>query len=345
VDAVGSAVSKLDRELRLLAEVLQVLETERFEAPWLTGLQDRLGSTTARPSTEIDRLRRLSEHLDSRHNLLFAPFAWLLSWGVQVASAIEDWRRETGSRLPDWFAAVGSAEAALALASYAWERPDDSFPELVAGEPRIEADGLVHPLLPDASAVRNDVVLGGDQRLLIVSGSNMSGKSTLLRSVGTNVVLALAGAPVRAHRMRLTPVAIGASIGIGDSLLGGRSRFFAEITRLKRIVDACDGELPVLFLLDELFGGTNSHDRRIGAELLLAALLERDAIGLVTTHDLALAPMAESLGPAANVHFSDQLEAGELAFDYRLRPGTVTRSNALALMRAVGLPVPEAAVE
>ncbi len=345
VDAVASAVSRRDRELQLLAELIALLESESFEATWLSHLQKRLASGGPRPSEEIDRLRRLSGHLDSRHNMLFAPIAWLLNWGVHVASSVESWRQRVGAHLPEWFAAVGSAEALLAMAAYAYEHPEDPFPDLGDDEPRIEAHGLVHPLLPASTAIRNDLTLDPDRRLLIVSGSNMSGKSTLLRSLGTNVVLAMAGAPVRAHRMTLTPLAVGASIGVSDSLLGGRSRFFAEISRLKRIVDACDGPLPVLFLLDELFGGTNSHDRRIGAELLLKALLDRGAIGLVTTHDLALAPMAEALGPAANVHFSDQLDAGELAFDYRLRPGTVTHSNALALMRAVGLPVPESAVD
>ena len=344
--AVGSAVSRLDRQLQLLSETLEILENEQFASPWLSQLQQRLHTDETSPSDAIDQLQRLSGHLDSRHNMLFAPFAWLSNWGVHVASAIETWRQETGAHLATWFEVVGSAEAILALSAYAFEHPQDPFPEVVeSDQPRIEAEGLVHPLLPSTTAVRNDLTLSPQRRLLVVSGSNMSGKSTLLRSLGTNVVLALTGAPVRARRLTLTPVAIGASIGVSDSLLGGRSRFFAEITRLKRIVDACDDTLPVLFLLDELFGGTNSHDRRIGAELLLKAFLERGAIGLVTTHDLALAPMTESLGLAANVHFSDQLEAGELAFDYRLRPGTVTRSNALALMRAVGLPVPKSAVE
>jgi DNA mismatch repair ATPase MutS len=188
--------------------------------------------------------------------------------------------------------------------------------------------------------VRNDVRLAADTRLLVVSGSNMSGKSTLLRTVGINAVLALAGAPVRAARLRLTPVAVGATLRIEDSLQEGRSRFFAEITHVRARADLAAGSRPLLFLLDELFHGTNSHDRLHGAAGVLRSLLARGAIGLITTHDLALTAIADQLAPrAANVHFADQFEGGQMHFDYRLRPGAVTRSNAIALMRAVGLDV------
>ena len=179
---------------------------------------------------------------------------------------------------------------------------------------------------------------GGAARLLVVSGSNMSGKSTLLRTLGTNVVLAQAGAPVRARRMTLAPMAVGASIRVVDSLQGGVSRFYAELLRLRQIVDLTAGPLPVLFLIDEFFHGTNSHDRRIGAEALVRGLLRRGAFGLVTTHDLALAEIVDSLhGQGANVHFEDRIENGRIRFDYLMRPGVVRKSNALELMRSVGL--------
>jgi len=173
--------------------------------------------------------------------------------------------------------------------------------------------------------------------VLLVSGSNMSGKSTYLRTVGVNVVLALAGAPVRAARLRLTPVQPGATLRIQDSLQAGKSRFYAEITRLKELSDLAAGEVPLLFLLDEILHGTNSHDRRIGAEAVVRGLVGRGAVGLVTTHDLALTELAGSDAALANAHFEDQVLGGEIAFDYLLRPGVVAHSNALALMRAVGL--------
>src|SRR5205807_4117370 len=164
--------------------------------------------------------------------------------------------------------------------------------------------------------------------------------STFLRTAGVNAVLALAGAPVRARRLRLSPLAVGATLRIQDSLQEGRSRFYAEILRVRQIVDLSRGPLPLLFLLDEIFAGTNSHDRRLGAEAVVRGLVEAGAIGLVTTHDLSLTQIAEQLAPrVANVHFADHFEGGEMRFDYRLRPGVVQHSNALALMRAVGLEV------
>ena len=208
--------------------------------------------------------------------------------------------------------------------------------------PLLEGRAVGHPLIPEASCVRNDVALGGESapRALVVSGSNMSGKSTFLRTCGVNVVLAQAGAPVRAASLRLSPLAVGASIRVVDSLQEGESKFYAEITRLRRILDLGRGALPVLFLLDEILHGTNSHDRRIGAEAVIRALLDRGAIGLVTTHDLALAQIADEPGSKlANVHFEDTLEGGRVRFDYHLREGVVQRSNALALMREVGLEV------
>ena len=180
----------------------------------------------------------------------------------------------------------------------------------------------------------------GELRLLIVSGSNMSGKSTLLRTLGINAVLAQAGAPVRARRLRMSPLAVGASIRITDSLQTGVSRFYAEILRLRQILDLTGASMPVLFLIDEFLHGTNSHDRRIGAEALVRGLVDRGAIGLITTHDLALADIAEGLGArAANVHFEDRIEDGQIHFDYALRPGVVRKSNAIELMRSVGLEI------
>jgi DNA mismatch repair ATPase MutS len=188
--------------------------------------------------------------------------------------------------------------------------------------------------------VRNDVRVGGDVRLLMVSGSNMSGKSTLLRSVGANAVLALAGAPVRARSLTLSPVALGATMRVQDSLRDGRSRFYAEVTRVRAVLDRAKGAPPVLFLFDELFAGTNSSDRLVGAEGVLRTLVELGAVGLVTTHDLALTEATARLGGrAANVHFADQLANGEMVFDYTMRPGVVPHGNGVALMRAVGLDV------
>jgi hypothetical protein len=339
-EAVCRAVYRPARELDLLARLLAVVEGKHFSSPWLARTAADLDTGGRPPSLEVRRLQRLVHLLDSRRNMLFVPFAEVLLWSVHLAAAIDRWRRDCGPALATWFEVIGRFEAANAVAGYAFEHPEDVFPELVDGGPVLEAEGIVHPLLPAATAVRNDVIVGGEPRVLVVSGSNMSGKTTLLRTLGVNLVLAFAGAPVRARRLRVSPLALGASIASRDSLLEGRSRFYAEIGRIKQIFDLCEGDRPVLFLVDEILAGTNSHDRRAGVEILVRSLLERGACGLLTTHDLALSRLADSLAPeVANVHFEDRMEGGTLLFDYRLRPGTVTRSNALELMRAIGLPV------
>src|SRR5437667_11527022 len=224
---------------------------------------------------------------------------------------------------------------------YAYENPRDPFPVFGPNGPLCRAEALGHPLLTDAVSVRNDVCLDrGGVQVIVISGSNMSGKSTLLRSVGVNVVLALAGAPVRAARLSLSRLVLGATLRIDDSLQAGHSRFFAEILRIRDIVDAARGPVPLLFLLDEILHGTNSYDRRIGAEAIVRALVGAGAIGLVTTHDLALTELPARLGMAGtNMHFQDRIDDGRMVFDYRMRPGIVERSNALALMKAVGLDI------
>jgi hypothetical protein len=346
VKQVLRAVDKRAGDLVLLANVLERLERATFTSPRLYELHESLylpaDASAARmpPSQRIAQLSGLIDLLNSRRNQFFAPIALLLLWSTQIAFAIEAWRRRSGTRIARWLEIVGQFEALCALAGFAYENPDDPFPEIVTDGACYDGDGLGHPLIPEPMCVRNDLHLCGDLQLIIVSGSNMSGKSTFLRTVGINAVLALAGATVRARRLRLSPVAIGATLRIQDSLQEGRSRFYAELLRVKQLVDLVNGKLPLLFLLDEIFAGTNSHDRRVGAEAVVSGLVERGAIGLMTTHDLTLTHIAEHLGNrAANSHFADHLENEKMIFDYRMQPGVVRHSNALALMRAVGLNV------
>jgi hypothetical protein len=342
VRRVIAALDQRTHDLLLLSAMLTRLEHEPFEAPALGRLRAALDTSGTPASRRIASLGRLLHLLDCQKNQLFAPIAALLLWPLQLALAIDAWRVRSGPAIAGWLAAVGEFEALCALASYTWECSGDILPEVgPAGTGAwFAAEQAGHPLIPEASCVRNDIRLEGESRVLVVSGSNMSGKSTLLRTVGVCTVLALAGAPVRARRLRVAPMAIGATLRIQDSLQAGRSRFFAEITRVRQLVDLACGPLPLLFLLDEVFHGTNSHDRRVGAEAVVRGLIDRGAIGLVTTHDLALTNIVERLAPhAENVHFEDQFENGAMHFDYRMRPGVVRHSNALALMRAVGLEV------
>ena len=340
IAAIISAVERPSRDLNLLSGVLERLEREPFASPKLAALRARLDTEGLPPSKQIARLSKLIEILGWTKNQFFAPIAFLLLLPAQIAVAIERWRQTTGARIGEWLDAVAEIEALNSLASFAYERPNNPFPELVETEACFDGEALGHPLIAADRCIRNDVRMNSRHQLLIVSGSNMSGKSTLMRTVGINVVLALAGAPVCAKRLRVSPLNIGASIHILDSLQTGASRFYAEITRLKQIVELTNEQLPLLFLLDEILSGTNSHDRRIGAEAVVRSLVKRGAIGLVTTHDLALTRIADSLDErASNVHFEDRLENGKMIFDYRMQPGVVQRSNALELMRAVGIEV------
>jgi hypothetical protein len=342
VDEIIRRVESAAHDLELFRQLIAAIEGRSFEASRLQVLQARLDDRDGRPSQHIARLQQLISILEQcEHNPYARVIATPLLVRGQCAVLIDRWHARHRDRLAGWLDAVGELEAFAALATYRFEHPSDPFPSLTEKGPVFHARGLAHPLLPGTEAVRNDVAVGGDRpQVLIVSGSNMSGKSTLLRAVGVNAVLAQMGAPVRAENLLLSPLALGATLRIEDSLQSGYSRFYTEILRIRSIVEDARGPRPVLFLLDEILHGTNSHDRRIGAGAVVRALVEAGAIGLVTTHDLALTELVNELGGrAANVHFEDRIENGHMAFDYRMRDGVVQRSNALALMRAVGLDV------
>lgn len=340
IDDVLLSSEQAMRDLSLLSDLLARVERQVFAAPRLNSLQEELLSGELRSSEAIGKLRTIINFSDSRKNLIVAVLDVPLMYSVQVTFAAERWRGAHGHALRSWLTAMGEIEALFALGTYSYEHPSDPFPEFLQGEPCFDAVNIKHPLIPSATCVSNDVRLCAETRALLVSGSNMAGKSTLLRTVGINTVLAMAGAPVRAQHLRLSALQVGASIRVNDSLQEGSSRFYAEITRLRKLFDLARGTPPLLFLLDELLQGTNSSDRRIGAEGVIRALLNRGAIGLVTTHDLALAEIGITLnGHMRNVHFQEDFQAGRISFDYKLRDGVVTKSNGLALMRSIGLEV------
>jgi hypothetical protein len=338
--------------LLLFSQILERLESERFAAPRLKALSAELMGEGRRASRAMRGFARIVYWIDAEHSLLGHLAELPLLYTIQVAFAAEAWRGRFGQSLRRWVEICGEIEALLSLSAYSYEHPADPFPELIAGETNAAAfrgEGLGHPLIPAQRCVRNTVRLDDETRVLLVSGSNMSGKSTLLRTVGINTVLAMAGAPVRAMSLRLTPLAIGTRIRSTDSLQESRSGFYTEILHIREVFQltgqvteelAGSAKPALLFLFDELLEGTNSKDRRIGAESLLRALLERGAIGMVTTHDLVLTEIGPSLGRhLRNMHFQDYVENGKMRFDYTLREGVVAKSNALELMRLIGLPL------
>lgn len=340
LQTIFSSTEGAFENLNLLSGMLARLEREEFHSARLQALQTALTSHAIKGSEAIARLRTVVDLIDSRDNFFVRILDVPLMYSVQVAVKAEAWRRQHGDAVRGWLNATGEMEALLSLAAYHYEHPADAFPEFVEGTACLQGEALGHPLIAAAKCVRNDVRLDDETRAILVSGSNMSGKSTYLRTVGVNTVMAMAGAPVRAKRLRLTPLHVGASIQVNDSLQEGSSRFYAEITRLRKVYDLAAEWPPVLFLLDELLQGTNSNDRRIGAEGVLRGLLERGAIGILTTHDLALTELSGlSEGVLRNMHFQDDLENGRMRFDFRLRAGVITKSNGLELMRSIGLKV------
>jgi hypothetical protein len=330
--------------LVLFSKVLERLEQEPFTSPRLQAFAAELKSGGQTASQAIRHLARIVYWIDARSALLAQLLELPALYTIQTAMASDAWRRHWGGKMRVWADITGELEALLSLAGYSYEHPDDPFPQFVEEAPHsptvFVGEALGHPLIPAAACVRNDVRLDTGTRALLVSGSNMSGKSTYLRTAGINTVLAMAGAPIRGKSLRLTPLCLGSSIRRVDSLQENRSSFYTEILRIKDVFELTGGAGPVLFLFDELLEGTNSNDRRIGAEGLLRALLGRGAAGIVTTHDLALTEIADALpGAIRNVHFQDYVEGGEMRFDYKLREGVVAKSNALELMRLIGLKV------
>ena len=335
-DESAEAIEEATRDLDVLAGVLRLIDHGRFSAEKLKEIQARLRHADFVPSDAIQKLDRIVGYLESRRNPAMRLLDVLMFWSAHFVFMAESWQQEFGPHIREWLEAVGEFEALTCLAGYGFEHPADVLPEFFENGPCFEATEMAHPLLP--LAVRNDVKLGDGLQLMVLSGPNMAGKSTFIRCVGVNAVLAQCGAPVRAAALRMSPLAVAASICVLDSLSGGTSRFYAEIRRLKIAEDLTRGSPPVLFLLDELLSGTNSHDRLEGTKLVVRSLVSRGAIGIVSTHDLALAEIPKTMdGRAANFHFEDRLEDGRLIFDFKLKPGVVKTSNALELMRSIGL--------
>jgi hypothetical protein len=318
---------------------------------------------TERCQQAVVALRRLERILAlesiSRHALssvlVYLPLQLLLLWDLRVYERACQWRAESGTQLPDWFALLGEVEALSSLACLSFEQPGWQFPELATGAvgeppaPQFAAEGLGHPLLPDRSRVTNDVTVGPPGSLLLVTGSNMGGKSTLLRAIGLNAVLAQAGAPCCCSKVTMSPLRVMTSMRVADSLSDAKSFFVAQLLTLKEIVDEVTRQQQpgfdgprVMYLLDEILNGTNTTERRIAVEGLVGYLLGCQAIGVMTTHDLEIATASRHRASYRTYYLSHQLGPSavepELTFDYKLRPGVSPSSNALVLVRMLGLP-------
>jgi hypothetical protein len=323
--------------------MLHAIEAETFRAPHLQSLQQQLRVGNVPASALMARLARYEGFAQLRsQGPLYIVLNLLTMWDLFCLERIEHFAKDVGPHCADWFRVVGELELLCSFATLHHVDPSTRLPVLSDAAQQLAATGLVHPLLPSDGRVPNDLTLSGPGSALIITGSNMAGKSTLLRSVGLNVALALSGAPVCAQSFTVSLVRLRASMRIDDSLQRGASYFQAELTRLRMVVGDLSVGPPVLFLLDELLRGTNANARHQGARAVLLHLLERGALGLVATHDVALSELeAEHPGRVHNVHFTDVFDEGEMRFDYKLREGVVQTSNALRLLALAGIHVPE----
>ncbi len=329
--------SKVASQMQLFADGLALLQQQTFTSARLCALQQACREPSPAAAV-LNRIQNQFVVIEQRTKEYFYVLSLLLAAGTHAAIAIANWKRKYAPAMKQWMAAWAEFEALNAIANYAFEHPGDPYPTLLAEDqpPAFQAVALGHPLLPAKACVRNDVALDSANRFYLISGSNMAGKSTLLRAIGLNAVLAYAGAPVRATALRLTPLAIGASIALTDSLAEGKSKFLAEVQRLHAIL-AVSKDIPALFLIDEFLSGTNSHDRCTAAEAVLRLLLQQGAIGALSTHDLALTELATPGNRGLNVHMASPDPDDPLAFDFHLKPGINPSSSALAIIRMIGI--------
>jgi hypothetical protein len=342
IAAAWDELHDLEKALTHFKAVFRYLESRCYQkTPGLAEICSPFGEEGKQPSVEIRKLGRLAAALGIRTNpLLYLLIHAVVPWDFYFSYRLELIKKEIAHLLPRWLDAWHELETLNSLANFAYLNPGYVFPELTAGADRFAAHSLGHPLLKPASKVCNDFQLDQDQRIVILTGSNMAGKSTFLRTVGVNLALAYSGAPVNASSMQTSLFRLFTCIKVSDSVQDGLSYFYAEVKRLQALLAATDDDdLSVLFLIDEIFRGTNSRERLIGSRSYIRELSERSTMGLVATHDLELIKLADEIKGVTNYHFREEVSDGRMVFDYRLRPGPCPTTNALTIMRLEGLPV------
>jgi DNA mismatch repair ATPase MutS len=324
--------------IKIYAKVLKLLEDKKFTSPLLQELQAGLKNKDKQPAyLQVKKLSKLVDSLSNRNNAMFFFVNILTLWDYQCMIALEEWKSQSGKLLSNWLSAVGEVESLASLAALSFDNPDWVIPEVTDGPPVYSSKAMGHPLL-SKGRIANDIKIDPSSGILLITGSNMSGKSTLLRTVGINLVLAYAGAPVCAQRLRCSQMSLYSCMRVSDNLEQSISSFYAELLRIKLIVQAAEKEKQVFFLLDEIFKGTNSQDRHTGAKLLIKQLGKQGALGMVSTHDLELGDLErESGGKIRNYHFREYYKDDQIHFDYKLRPGLSTTRNAMYLIRMAGI--------
>lgn len=322
------------------ASIIDEIRRQDFSSACLKENRRALEAGKEDASRLIRRLSTLLEWLDLRQSAIHFLVNNIVCWDLHLVRKIEAWKRQTGGAVARWLAAVGRVEALASLANLYFNHPRWVIPEMSGSPFRLEAKAMGHPLILEEERVDSDFTVQGAGKISIVTGPNMAGKSTFLRAVGVNIVLALTGAPVCARRFSLSPCQLYTSMKISDSLDKGLSLFYAELQRLKMILEAIARTEPVFFVIDEMLKGTNTLDRQQGAVAMIRQFIRQQTGGLLATHDLALSKMAEEHPDnVVNHHFDGEIRDDQLIFDYKLRKGPCRSSNALTLMRKIGIEV------
>ena len=344
---VLTMVYRFEPSLRTYSRMLEQFESQKFSAQWLSVRQARLRNAAGQSAcAQIRRLSTIAERISNRENAMFLVVNILSLWDYQCMVALEEWKRDSGRFIGSWLEVLAEIEALSSLANIRFEQPAWAMPTVVEGHSQAHGDSgglsaqrMGHPLITQ-HRVDNDFELKAPARITVITGSNMSGKSTFLRTVGVNLVLAYCGAPVCAESFTCSLMTLWTSMRVSDNLEQKVSSFYAELLRIKRIVEAARTEASVCFLLDEIFKGTNSHDRHQGAKALITQLQKDGAFGLISTHDLELGDLErESSGRIKNYHFREHYQGREIRFDYTLRPGISKTRNALYLIKMVGIAI------
>ena len=339
VTPLHQQVSKMAEELEVLAESIKLIESTTFTSTYLQELQLQFKAQNEKASAKLNKLKQILERLDLRFNfVVFIPLDILLQWDLQQVIALEKWKQQNHKNVLTWFSALGKFEALNSLSTLSFNHPGWCFPVFKQDHFFIEGEEIGHPLIQAGKCVNNPIKIDNTGKLMLVTGSNMAGKSTYLRSVGINIVLAMAGAPVCAKYFCLSPVQMISSMRIADNLEESTSTFYAELKKLKTIIDKVNNNEKVFILLDEILRGTNSLDRHTGSAALIKQLIKHNAACIIATHDVELAKMKEEYPDnILNYHFDAQVNKEELYFDYLLKQGICTSLNASILMKKIGI--------
>jgi hypothetical protein len=332
-------LSGIVKEIAALQQLVQWMEDKKFNASLLKQLQEEMKTGEDKAANEIRGLKIILDRFDLRSSIVGVLFfnSFLL-WDARQMIALNKWRRKNKQQVAKWFSMVAEMEVLHSLATLHFNKPGWSFPEFTDVHFTLDSKEIGHPLIPEDARVNNDFDLEGTAKIGLVTGSNMAGKSTFLRSLGVNIVLAQMGAPVCAKSMLLSPVHLMSSMRIADNLAENTSTFYAELKKLKTIIEAVNRHEPVFILLDEILRGTNSMDRHKGSEALIAQLIKQKAVAVIATHDVELAKLKEQYPQSIeNYHFDVQVEGEELYFDYKLKQGVCTSLNASILMKKIGI--------